>query len=85
MVLLVIDMLCGVTHPSMNMNNFSLTYSIEPVEVDYNMTRQCYIGHYNNFIRRNYMSCINRSLQVIFKPLWQTTVYEYKYFFRSPT
>ncbi|XP_017771996.1 PREDICTED: voltage-dependent calcium channel subunit alpha-2/delta-3 isoform X2 [Nicrophorus vespilloides] len=56
MILLVINRIC----PEMQVDEEFL--SPNPIEVDYNMSRQCHIVHYNNFTRRNYMSCINRSI-----------------------
>ncbi|XP_065173091.1 voltage-dependent calcium channel subunit alpha-2/delta-3 isoform X3 [Atheta coriaria] len=56
MVLLVINMLC----PEVPMEEPIL--SPTPVDVWYNESRHCHILRYNKFPRRNYMSCINRSI-----------------------
>lgn len=57
LVLLVINNVCKD-------DQTPLMASTNPTEVNYNMSLGCYKVHKNSFPRRQYMSCINRSIHV---------------------
>ncbi|CAH1102236.1 unnamed protein product [Psylliodes chrysocephalus] len=54
MVLLVVNSVC-LGEPN------TIIQTPDPEEVDYNMSLACYRAAYNDFPRRQYMSCINRN------------------------
>lgn len=57
MVLLVVNSVC-LGEPN------TIIQTPDPEEVDYNMSLACYRAAYNDFPRRQYMSCINRNANV---------------------
>ncbi|KAK9720897.1 Neuronal voltage-dependent calcium channel alpha 2acd [Popillia japonica] len=70
LVLLVINMICPEKKlysisPDILIDDYEEPRTPTPVEIYYNISLSCYKVKNNDFPRRSYMSCINRSIHVM--------------------
>lgn len=74
LILIVINKLCPDVKEEMYRSPF-------PEEVDYNMSLDCYRALFNDFPRRHYMSCINRSIHVSKKYQLTSNIFYCRYIY----